>query len=46
LREEYFLNKFSFFKNTSIRLTIYAFLIILIILFGVFDSGQFIYFQF
>jgi hypothetical protein len=46
LREEYFVKKFSFFKNTSIRLTIYAFLIILIILFGVFDSGQFIYFQF
>jgi D-alanyl-lipoteichoic acid acyltransferase DltB (MBOAT superfamily) len=46
LREEYFVKKFSFLKNTSIRLTIYAFLIILIILFGVFDSGQFIYFQF
>lgn len=46
LREEYFLNKFNIFKNTKVRLTIYAFLIVLIILFGVFDSGQFIYFQF
>lgn len=46
IREEYFLNKFNIFKNTIFRLMIYAFLIVLIILFGVFDSGQFIYFQF
>lgn len=46
IREEYFVNKFYIFKNKTIRLFIYAFLIALILLFGVFDSGQFIYFQF
>jgi len=48
LKEEYFSNTFSFFNNTNwiIRNLSYALLIISIILFGVFDGGQFIYFQF
>lgn len=45
-REEYLIKKLPIFKNTSFRLLIYALLIVLILLFGVFDSGQFIYFQF
>lgn len=46
VREEYFMNKLPIFRNSAFRLLIYAFLIVLILLFGVFDSGQFIYFQF
>ncbi|UPT70028.1 MAG: MBOAT family protein [Flavobacterium sp. JAD_PAG50586_2] len=45
-REEYLINKLPIFKNSIVRLVIYALLIVLILLFGVFDSGQFIYFQF
>ena len=47
-KEEYFKGHFSFFENRSfaIRLLSYAFLIILILLIGVLDGGQFIYFQF
>jgi alginate O-acetyltransferase complex protein AlgI len=33
-------------KNFWVRNSYYSFLIILIILLGVFDGGQFIYFQF
>ncbi len=46
LREEYFLNKIKFFNNSIVRILIYTTLIVLILLLGVFDSGQFIYFQF
>ena len=37
---------FSYNKNWIVRNLSYSFLIILILLFGVFDGGQFIYFQF
>lgn len=48
LKKEYYKGKFSFFKNESwiVRNLSYASLIIIILLFGVFDGGQFIYFQF
>jgi len=45
-REEYFIRKFRVLNNSIVRLFIYSFLIVSIILLGVFDSGQFIYFQF
>ncbi|MEO8720795.1 MAG: MBOAT family O-acyltransferase [Ginsengibacter sp.] len=47
-KAEYYKGKFSFFHNESLvfRFLSYAFLIITILLFGVFDGGQFIYFQF
>lgn len=45
---EYKLEKFNFFQNNTWRIQefSYASLIILILLIGVFDGGQFIYFQF
>ena len=45
---EYYKGVFSFFNNRSwvIRAVSYAFLIIIILLIGVFDGGQFIYFKF
>lgn len=45
---EYYKGAFSFFNNKRwvIRNLSYAFIIILILLIGVFDGGQFIYFQF
>ncbi|HXL58715.1 MAG TPA: hypothetical protein VN958_20775, partial [Chitinophagaceae bacterium] len=45
---EYYKGVFSFFNNRSwiIRALSYAFLIIVILLIGVFDGGQFIYFKF
>ncbi len=46
IREEYFTNKFEFIRNPSLRVLVFSTLIILILLLGVFDSGQFIYFQF
>lgn len=48
LKTEYYRGSLSFFHNKSwaIRNLSYAALIILILLFGVFDGGQFIYFQF
>lgn len=46
IREEFFIERFYIFKNKAFRLFIYAFLIAIILLFGVFGSGQFIYFQF
>jgi alginate O-acetyltransferase complex protein AlgI len=47
-KQEYYKGDFSFLNNKSwlIRNLSYAFLIIMILLFGVFDGGQFIYFQF
>jgi alginate O-acetyltransferase complex protein AlgI len=47
-KQEYFKGSFSFMhnKNWVVRNAVYAFLIILILLVGVFDGGQFIYFQF
>lgn len=47
-RSEYFKDKQSFFNHKSwlIRNLSYSVVIILILLFGVFDGGQFIYFQF
>lgn len=48
LKQEYYHGTLSFFANKSwiIRNLSYALLIILILVFGVFDGGQFIYFQF
>jgi D-alanyl-lipoteichoic acid acyltransferase DltB (MBOAT superfamily) len=48
LKLEFYRGKFSFLNNEDwiVRNLSYAFLIILILLFGVFDGGQFIYFQF
>ncbi len=45
---EYYKGQFSFFtnRNFAIRFLSYAFLIIMILLIGVLDGGQFIYFQF
>ncbi len=47
-RDEYFSTKFLFFenKNVFIRNLSYVFIVVLILLIGVFDGGQFIYFQF
>jgi hypothetical protein len=47
-KKEYFGGRISFFNNSSwvVRNLSYAFLIIIILLAGVFDGGQFIYFQF
>ena len=48
LKMEYYKGNFSLFNNENriIRKLSYAALIIMILLFGVFDGGQFIYFQF
>ena len=48
LKMEYYKGNFSLFNNENriIRKLSYAVLIIMILLFGVFDGGQFIYFQF
>jgi D-alanyl-lipoteichoic acid acyltransferase DltB (MBOAT superfamily) len=48
IKNEYFKRNHSFLHNPNwvIRHLSYALLIILILLFGVFDGGQFIYFQF
>ena len=48
LKQEYYKGDFSFLNNRSwvVRHLSYSFLIMLILLFGVFDGGQFIYFQF
>ncbi len=48
LKQEYYKGNFSFFYNENwmVRHFSYSFLILLILLFGVFDGGQFIYFQF
>jgi len=48
IKHEYFNNIFSVFNNKSetVRLFAYAGLIAVILFFGVFDGGQFIYFQF
>lgn len=47
-KKEYYKGQFSFLENKSwlIRNLSYASLIIIILLMGVFDGGQFIYFQF
>ncbi len=47
-KQEYFKSSFSLMnnKNWLVRNAVYALLIILIFLIGVFDGGQFIYFQF
>lgn len=47
-KKEFYYGTFSFFNNPSwlIRNTSYLAIILLILLFGVFDGGQFIYFQF
>ena len=46
--DEFMPSRFLFFENSHkiIRITSYSSIIILIILIGVFDGGQFIYFQF
>lgn len=48
LKREYFKDKFSLFDHPSwlVRNLAYASIIIIILTFGVFDGGQFIYFQF
>jgi len=47
-KHEYYKGDFSFFNNKSgvIRYLSYAVLVLIILLIGVFDGGQFIYFQF
>lgn len=47
-KQEFFDGRFSFFHHRSwvVRNISYAAMIVLILLFGVFDGGQFIYFQF
>lgn len=48
MKQEYYYGDFSFLNNRNWiwRYVSYAFLIIVILLVGVFDGGQFIYFQF
>ncbi|OFY22065.1 MAG: alginate O-acetyltransferase [Bacteroidetes bacterium GWF2_29_10] len=48
LKKEYYKGNFSFFNNKRwlVRNLSYAALVIIILLMGVFDGGQFIYFQF
>lgn len=48
LKRQYYKGTISFFNNTNwmIRSLSYSFLVIIILLVGVFDGGQFIYFQF
>lgn len=48
LKQEYYKGDFSFLRNENwvLRNLSYTALIIIILLFGVFDGGQFIYFQF
>ena len=48
LKQEYYKGDFSFLCNDSwvVRNLSYTALVVLILLFGVFDGGQFIYFQF
>lgn len=48
VKQEYYSRGFSFIYNRNwiVRYLSYSFLIILILLIGVFDGGQFIYFQF
>ncbi|MEP7108278.1 MAG: MBOAT family O-acyltransferase [Ferruginibacter sp.] len=48
IKKEYYNHKFSLFNNDKwiVRHLSYAILVILILLMGVFDGGQFIYFQF
>jgi D-alanyl-lipoteichoic acid acyltransferase DltB (MBOAT superfamily) len=45
-RDEFLINKFSFLKKYNLSLVFYAVIVALILLMGVFDEGQFIYFQF
>lgn len=47
-KQEYFRGSFSFMNNRNpvIRYSTYIFLLLMILLMGVFDGGQFIYFQF
>lgn len=48
IKQEYFPGKYSFRNHPhwAVRNLSYAFLVLSILLFGVFDGGQFIYFQF
>lgn len=48
MKKEYFNEKISFFNhpNMLVRKLSYTFILVTILLFGVFDGGQFIYFQF
>ena len=48
IKDEFFANKFLLMKNSkiAIRWSVYILLIMLILTCGVFDGGQFIYFQF
>jgi alginate O-acetyltransferase complex protein AlgI len=48
LKTEFYKGSFSLMNNSNhlVRKLSYATLIILILMFGVFDGGQFIYFQF
>jgi len=47
-KEEFFKNRFSLFENKkqNVRLIMYGLLVATIVYLGVFDGGQFIYFQF
>jgi hypothetical protein len=48
MKKEFYKGSFSFFnhQNWWVRNLSYATLVIIILLMGVFDGGQFIYFQF
>ncbi|MFC4510405.1 MBOAT family O-acyltransferase [Flavobacterium buctense] len=45
-KDEFWVNKLSFFKKANVSVLFYALIVALILLMGVFDEGQFIYFQF
>lgn len=45
-RDEFLVNKLSFLKKANVSVVFYALIVALILLMGVFDEGQFIYFQF
>ena len=45
-KDEFLHNKFSFLKKSNYSVIFYALVLVIILLMGVFDEGQFIYFQF
>jgi D-alanyl-lipoteichoic acid acyltransferase DltB (MBOAT superfamily) len=45
-RNEFLSNKLTFLKKYNLNIVFYAFIVAIILLMGVFDEGQFIYFQF
>ena len=45
-RNEFLSNRLTFLKKYNLNIVFYAFIVAIILLMGVFDEGQFIYFQF